>query len=324
LIAIINVVFPIFAIILIGYMAGAKNIVPKAGVKTLANFVFYIALPALLFQSTATAPLESLLNWEFISINLGGILVNFFVAVIISKVIFKRSILSSSLYGMNASYGNTGYMGIPLLIAAFGHEAALPAAIATLIHNLPIITVVLIIGETIFVRDYKEKQSLWHTIFMTLKPVLKNPITISVLAGILVALSGISLPPAISTLAELLANASGSTALFAIGLGFVGQFSLMKSTGFNKAEIGLIVGLKLLFQPFITYILMMYVFDVEALWAITSVIMSALPVGAGVYVFAQKYEKMMNQTLSAILFSNLFSVISLSLLLIYISHYFVY
>ena len=54
---IINVVLPIFAIIVCGYIAGYTGIVPKAGAKTLNNYVFYIALPALLFQATATAPI---------------------------------------------------------------------------------------------------------------------------------------------------------------------------------------------------------------------------------------------------------------------------
>jgi malonate transporter and related proteins len=315
---IINVVLPIFAIIGIGYIAGATGIVPKDGVKTLNNFVFYIALPALLFQSTATAPIEQLMNWEFIAINLGGILASFLVAFVLSRVVFKRPIQSSTLYGMNASYGTTGYMGIPLVIAAFGSEAALPAALATLIHNIPIIALVLIVCESLLVVENEEKRGLVSTFSMIIKPVLTSPLTISVIMGIVVAVTGIPLPTAILTLSELLASASGATALFAIGLGLVGQLALTKGEEFNITEVGFIVGLKLLFQPLITFILMMFVFDVEPLWAIISLIMSALPVGAGVFVFAQKYEKMTSQTLTAILISIFISVITLSLIFIFV------
>ena len=76
---ILNIVLPIFAIIIIGYIAGATNVVPKSGAKSLNNFVFYIALPALLFQSTATAPLEQLMNWRF-SLSLCNILYTGFYA----------------------------------------------------------------------------------------------------------------------------------------------------------------------------------------------------------------------------------------------------
>jgi len=316
---ILNIVLPIFAIIIIGYIAGATNVVPKSGAKSLNNFVFYIALPALLFQSTATAPLEQLMNWPFIVVNLGGIFASFIIAILLSKLIFKQSIQNFTIYGMNASYGTTGYMGIPLVIAAFGIEAALPAALATLIHNIPIITLVLIVCESAQVMALKEKGHFFKMVSKILKPVLTSPLTLSVILGIFVAALEIPLPNAVETFSELLANASGATALFAIGLGLVGQFSFIKSITFNIAEVGVIVFLKLVFQPLITFVLMMYVFEIEPLWAIVSLIMSALPVGAGVYVFAQKYEKLTTQTIMAIFISMILSAITLSIILFFIN-----
>ncbi|WP_102693067.1 AEC family transporter [Rummeliibacillus pycnus] len=318
MIIIVNVILPIFAIIAVGYIAGSSGMVPKSGAKTLNNFVFYIALPALLFKATAAAPIEQLVNWQFIAINLGGILASFILAVLISKWVFKKDISSASLYGMNTSYGTTGYMGIPLVIAAFGSEAALPAALATLIHNIPVISIVLLVCESALVINNNKQEKKLNILWQIIKPVVTSPLTISVIAGIIVAIAKIPLPTAVWTFSDLLANASGSTALFAIGLGLVGQMTLIKESEFNKIEIGVIVSLKLIFQPFITFILFMYVFDIEPLWAVVSLIMSALPVGAGVFVFAQKYEKMMNQTLMAILVSIFISVISLSIILMYV------
>ena len=318
---ILNVVLPIFAIIVCGYIAGYTGIVPKDGAKTLNNYVFYIALPALLFHSTATAPIKHLMNWQFIAVNLGGILASFLIAIMIAKFIFKHTITSASLYGMNASYGTTGYMGIPLVIAAFGNEAALPAALATLIHNIPVITIVLLICESALVMtNLQKRQHKIKTLWLIVKPVITSPLTLSVMAGIFVAVLEINLPVAITTFSQLLANASGSTALFAIGLGLVGQFGIMKNQDFSKAEVGVIICLKLFLQPIITFILLMYVFDIEPLWGVISLIMSALPVGAGVFVFAQKYDKMMNQTLTAILASIVISVISISIILVFINH----
>lgn len=317
---ILNIVLPIFAIISIGYIAGVTGIVPKNGTKSLNNFVFYIALPALLFQSTANAPLEQLMNWSFIAINLGGIFSSFIIAIVLSKFVFKRSIQTFTIYGMNASYGTTGYMGIPLVIAAFGSDAALPAALATLIHNIPIITLVLVICDSVQVFSHKEKQHFFKTISKILKPVITSPLTLSVILGVIVAILEIPLSKAILTFSELLANASGATALFAIGLGLVGQFSFMKNNTPNIAEVGVIIFLKLFFQPLITFVLMMYVFEIEPLWAIVSLTMSALPVGAGVFVFAQKYEKLTSSTLMATFISMILSSITLSLILFFINH----
>ncbi|MFL0584816.1 AEC family transporter [Solibacillus silvestris] len=60
---------------------------------------------------------------ENFAINLGGILASFIIVIILSRLIFKQDLSSASLYGMNTSYGTTGYMGVPLVIAAFGNEA---------------------------------------------------------------------------------------------------------------------------------------------------------------------------------------------------------
>ena len=312
---IINIILPVFFIIIIGYIAGATKIVPTSGGKSLNNFVFYIALPALLFQATATAPLEHLMNWSFIAVNIGGILCSFVLAMLLSTFMFKRSTKTAAIYGMNASYGTTGYMGIPLVIAAFGHEAALPAALATLIHNIPVITLVLIICESVQVITH-EKRNVISTISLVLKPILTSPLTIAVISGVLVAALEIPLPTAILSLSEMLANASGATALFAIGLGLVGQFNLVKGNTVNMTEVWIVVLIKLFIQPLCTLLLMLYVFEVEPLWAVVSLIMSALPVGAGVYVFAQKYEKLTAQTLLAIFISIILSTFTVSVIFI--------
>lgn len=317
---IFDAVLPVFAIMLCGYLSGVLGIVNKSGSKSLNNYVFYVALPALLFLSTATTPIKYLANWSFISINLGGILASFVIAIMISKFVYKNSLSTSSLYGMNATYGTTGYMGIPLAIAVFGQEAALPAALATLIHNIPVITFVLLTFEASrTMRNLGSSQKILEIAWDVLKPVLKNPLTISVVAGIIVAILELKLPTSIQNFAELLADASGPTALFALGLGLVGQTSFIKELDVKKSEVVIIVVLKLLIQPLITIGLMMFVFEVDKLWGSITVLMSALPVGAGVFVFAQKYERLEKQTSIAIVISMVISIFTVSGLLVYLS-----
>ncbi|MFS0646594.1 AEC family transporter [Siminovitchia sp. 179-K 8D1 HS] len=313
----LDVILPVFGIMLCGYLAGKFGIVSISGSKSLNNYVFYVALPALLFLSTATAPVEQLANWGFVGINLGGIFISYILAVFIGKVIFKQDLPSSSIYGMNVSYGTTGYMGIPLVIAAFGEKAALPAALATLIHNIPVITIVLLAIEFSKMAANREGKNASKMLWGIFKPVIMSPLTISVTAGIMSAALNIKLPDFVKTFSKLLADASGPTALFALGLALVGQIHLIKQSKINKSEIATIVILKLFFQPVITCLLMIYVFQIDQLWGIVSVLMSALPVGAGVYVFAQKYEKLVKQTSIAILISMFLSVVTVSGLLIF-------
>jgi malonate transporter and related proteins len=297
-----QIVLPVFLIIAIGYLAGSKGIVDVGGAKTLNNFVFYIALPALLFKATATAPLENLLNGAYISVIVGGIATCFILAYIISRWVFKKEKSAAAIYSMGASYGTTGYMGIPLVIAAFGEKAALPASIATLLHNIPVIFLVLILcGESD--RGF----------LALIKPIIKNPLTLAVFAGLLFSFTEIQLPTSIFIFTDLLANASGATALFAIGLGLVNKSLKQKQERYVKFDVSVQLLVKLILHPLVTYALFTFIFDIDPLLEKVALIMAALPVGAGVYVFAQQFKREEDLTLKSIFLSILISVISISI-----------
>ncbi|WP_416828441.1 AEC family transporter [Ectobacillus polymachus] len=334
---IFDVLIPVFAIILCGVLAGIYKVVDVAGSKSLNNYVYYIALPALLFLSLAEAPVNQLTNWNFLFANLFGILASFLVTVLLSALVFKKKFPDISIYGMGASYGTTGYMGVPLLIAAFGQTAALPAALATLIHNIPVIIIVTIsfelhkaltqnqekllaqaVGQesTSTQIVYRQKNNIQKIVLDVCKSVFISPFTLSVLAGILVAIMHINLPKSVHVFAKLLADASGPTALFALGLGLVGQGKLFTNQTFNKFEITTIIFSKVFIQPLITLLLALYIFPIKDVWLTTTIIMSALPVGAGVYVFAQKYDSFKEETSVSIVLSMLISIVTISILLV--------
>lgn len=320
-------VLPVFAIVACGFGAGRYGVVGKDGARSLNNYVYYVALPALLFLSLASAPVDKVANWGFLWANLGGILVSFMAAIAVSRALFGRRLPDSSIDGMSASYGTTGYMGIPLLVAAFGSGAALPAALATLIHNIPVIAAVTFAFEASNVSS-KEKGddrfvALLSVALKAVRPVLLNPLTISVLAGGIVAGAGISLPQAVDTFTGLLANAAGPTALFAIGLSLANQGGLLEAETFLTSSLWTTVSFKLFLQPAVTALLALYVFELKGLWAASAIMMSALPVGAGAYIFAQRYRSAVEQTSLAVLVSMILSVVTVSVVLVLTQAYLV-
>ncbi|GIN23093.1 AEC family transporter [Siminovitchia fordii] len=319
---IFDIILPIFTVILCGYIAGRTGIVSASGSKTLNSYVFYITLPALLFYAVSNAPISQLTNWNFLFANLIGILSSFFLTIIFIRIFLKKKSAVLSIYGMNASYGTTGYMGLPLLIAAFGSKAALPAALATLIHNIPVIATVIITFEWERAKENRNEKGIFYFLQDVIKPVLLHPITLSVLLGIVFSLLSITLPASIDIFARFLSDAAGPTALFAIGLGITNQKELLKWSSLVNKEVHFLIFMKLVFQPVITTLLVFFVFKLESMWALTTILMSALPIGAGVFVFAQKYEKIIQETSIGIILSLLISVPTVSVLFIYlIDHY---
>ncbi|QKY68277.1 AEC family transporter [Lentibacillus sp. CBA3610] len=319
MIVLFQVVIPIFAIILCGFLAGRLSLLSFNSTSSLNNFVYYFALPALLFFSLATAPVDRILNVKFILANLCIIFSCFALTVLIFKYIFKKTFPEVSMYGMVTTYGNTGFMGIPLLVAAFGQEAAVPAAIVTFIYDLTIIT--LVVGSFEAAKAMNKKHD-GQTSFLSLsgmiaKSVLLNPINASLLLGIIVAVSQIPLPDPVYVFTDTLGPAAGPTALFALGLGLTGQRSVLKNKTYQLPEMLTLIGLKLIALPLFAILFVYVVFPLDDdLWATSVVILSALPTGAIVYVFAEKYQTLVKQIPLYILATTVVSVMTISIFLV--------
>jgi predicted permease len=316
-----TIVLPIFLVILTGYLFASKRVFSKEASQLINDYVLYVALPALLFLSVAQAEPKELLHWEFVVATLLGILVAYVLGVIISKY---RSIQApkSSIVGMAACYGTTGYMGVPISIAAFGQQAAVPAAIATILHNIPAIMAV-IITFGIFNNDSKDKNTTSSVVAQAAKTTLLNPLTLSVIAGVIFSVLAIPLPETLITFTTFLAAAAGPTALFALGVGLAGLDIKSHVSVKNLVKLSPIVGLKILIQPTVTFLAAYYwlKMDLSDIYLLVAIVMAAQPVGAGVYVFANKYDYFQDETSISIIISLLITVVTLSFLLDNLTQY---
>ncbi len=301
--ALVNVVLPVFAIILTGYLIGRFKVLGEASSEALNGFVYYVALPVLLFHSVARVPPEKVFVWGFIATYAAAGFATFAIGVLVSRLIFKRPLAENGLSGMSAVFGNTGYMGIPLAIVAFGDAAALPAIVATVLHGIIWVPLVLAMVE-IDIR--KGGGGRLGDIALSL---VRNPMLVAPVAGILWSLTGIALPEPVDNFASILGAAAGPCALFALGMFLVGK-PLHEGAG----EVGSIVVLKLLFHPLITWFFAFHVFTLEPMWATVSVLMAALPAGANCYVLAQQYGRFVERSSAVILISTVLAVATVSAL----------
>ncbi len=184
---VLGAAFPVFALILCGVLAGRFRLINPGSSEALNRFVYTFALPAMLFMAVYRGSLDELLGSG--SFLLGVILATLGTALVgfaLSAFVQRAKPAESVLRGLNASFANTGYLGIPLVSVAYGERAALPAALATVARS-PLI---------------------W-------------PIALAVIC---VALQ-VRVPLPVERFATLLAAAAGPCALFAIGL-FVSQLSI--------------------------------------------------------------------------------------------------
>ena len=305
--AIINVVLPVFAIMLAGYLSGRFRLLGDASSEALNRFVYYGALPALFFVSMSRMGAGEAMNWNFVLAFGGGLLAIFVLSIAVALVLFPNRLGALGLHGMSANFSNTGYMGIPLLITAFGEPGKLPAIIGTMMTG----AVVMPIGVVIIELDLNRGSGPLTIARHVLLAVARNPLVLSAGAGIALSLAGLSLPQPIATFCDILGAAAGPCALFAIGLFMVGR-SLRAGLG----EVGWLVALKLLLQPAITWWLAFHVLEMPPVWAASAVILAALPTGALVFVLAQQYGLYVQRATSTIMISTVVSVVTLSALFV--------
>lgn len=308
--ALINVAFPVFAIVLTGYLAGHLGVLGEVSAAALNRFVYYFALPPLLFVFTARAPITEILHWPFIFAFVGGTALTLLLALLVSRLFLQhRDRAELSLFSLTAVFANTAYMGIPLFATAFGAEGTLPAIIATLAANTVLIGGAIGVLETVQTTN----ASFYKTTVHVARTLLRNPLMIAPFLGAMYSLSTLAIPKPVGNFLDLMAAAAGPAALFALGLSLFGR----KLLGDVK-EVAWLTVLKLIVHPAMTYLLAMYVFEMEPAWSKSVVILAALPAGALVFVVAQQYDVYVKRASSAIVATTALSVLTVSFLLIWL------
>lgn len=306
---ILNVVLPIFAIMAAGYAAGRFGILGKESSEALNRFVYFVALPALFFVSMARVSLAEVFNLPFLAAYGGGAAATFVIAIAVARYAFPNRLGALGLAGLSAIFSNTGYMGIPLLMLAFGEAGMLPAIITTILNG----AVIMAFGIVLLELDVHQGKSGLVVLQNALRGVARSPLVLSAAAGLLASGLGLPLPQALATFCDLLGASAGPCALFAIGLFMVG-----KSPTAGAAEVSWLVFLKLLVQPLITWWLAYRVFTMEPVWAAGALVQSALPTGALVFVLAQQYGIYLQRSTAAIMASTVLSLFTLSALFVYL------
>ena len=292
-----------FGLVLCGWAAGRMRLVGAESSDALNQFVYYFALPAMLFAAVARGSLDQIFNLPFLAGVVAATLACAAAGFALSAWISGGSPQEHSLRALNASFSNTGYLGIPLVTVAYGPEAALPAAMATVATNVMLFSASLTLLE-LFDRKHSPQGG---GIATALLGTARSPLIWPIALAILLVATKLSLPLPLMRLADLLAGAAGPGALFALGL-FVSRQSVRE--GMAAAWPG--VALKLVLHPLIAAAIFYGLLNVDPLWAKVAVVGASLPLGATAFVLAQRYKVLEVETSCSAVLSTALSVATVS------------
>ena len=211
MLAILIVTFPFFALVLCGYLAVRRHMLPQLAIPGLNSFVLYFALPCMLYRFGSTTPLAQLLDGGVFGVYLlCGLIV---VALTVAATLRQADWNNAAFGALVAAFPNTGFMGVPLLVALLGERASGPVIVALVVDLVLTTSLCIALSRLGGASGQSSMAALRHA----LAGMLRNPMPWAILLGALASGLGLTLPGPLNKTVGLLADAASPVALFTIG-----------------------------------------------------------------------------------------------------------
>lgn len=291
----VDVVTPVFGLVLISYLVGSKL---ELKVRTLSRSAYFLFLPAFVFNVLSKAEIEAALAIRMIAyICLVHILLSA-IALGVGKVL-KRPKEVIGAYILIAVFANTGNFGLSLIDFRLGLDGLASATVYFL--GLNIVNFTIGVGAASWSRGRGGWQSVWS--------VFKTPAIIAVLPALLVNLADVPVPLFLTRLIGLLSQAMIPTMLVTLGV----QLADAGRPKINR-DVVTASAIRLLGGPIIAMLLVIP-FGLTGLERATGILQSSMPAAVLTAVIAIEYDMVPEMVTHTVLFSTLVSFFTLTVIM---------
>ncbi|WP_310568410.1 AEC family transporter [Hydrogenophaga sp.] len=303
---------PVFLLIAAGYLAGRLEWIRESAVRDLSNLVFLLLIPALLFRTMSGVHVETL--------DLSPLLAYFPAALLLLGVSiawrgFNRTSVVLALGGV---FSNMVMIGITLVELAYGKAALVTLLTLVSVHALILLTVGSVVLELVVAKEARaggeRAPHVLQTAWSAFKGALIHPIPLPIISGLLYAQTGWGLPAMVDKPLQLLGSAFGPIALVLVGVTLArtplrGQLvPALWITLSKNLVLPLLVGLAA------------WGVGISGLPLTVMVVAAALPMGANVFLFAQRYEVAQELTTAAMGVSTVLALFTLSAVMLVMAY----
>lgn len=304
---VLSSLLPVVFLIMVGFVAGRAKLVRQEAVRDLSNLVFLVLTQALLFRTMSSVHLEQLdMRPVFQYFVVAGGL--FFVMLTVYGGDSRASVLA-----LASIFSNTLMIGVPLIGLAYGESGQVLLFTLISLHALVLLTMATVVLELQMAHEQAsetgESRHMLKTVGMAIKNAVLHPVPLPILAGLIYAQTGWGLHPIVDKPLQLLGASFGPVALVLVGITL------------SQTPIGHHVkdALKLsIVKTFVHPFLMAaagYAMGMRGLHLTVMVVAAALPIGANVFLFSQRYQKEEDVVTAAVAVSTVFAMISISLVM---------
>jgi malonate transporter len=271
--------FVVWSIILVGMFVGRRGILGDNARQVLSGLTFFVASPALLFETLSKARLQDVFAAPLLVAAVGAVATAtvFFVIV---KFLLKRSLPESLMSSMSASLANSANLGIPIAVYVLGDAS----------HVAPLLIFQLAFFTPLFLMALDATTSTHRTTPLRfILMILKNPMIVGSALGLVVAGTGWQLPDLILQPIHLIGGAAIPAMLMAFGMSLNGSRPLQGAAG-RRLDTLLASAFKLIVHPAIAYVFARFALGLEGPALFAVVVTSSLPTAQNVFVAASRYR----------------------------------
>ena len=288
---IFSVIYPVFGMILLGYIATALKLINKEQLGGLGGFVIKIGIPALLIINIPAQTIADLWQPQYlVSYGLAS-LIMFSVMLLLYSRHYKAPLNHAAIFALGGSMSNTGFIGSSILLLILGPSAAIYFAMTFIVENFIVFLMFLVCLEISRQKDAHAAKILIET----LKNIVKNPIIIGLTTGTVLCIFGLQLPQAMINIVEPISKTAGPLGLFVVGGSLYG-IKTLKNTG---RDARLMFLSKMLCMPLLVYLLFLCMPNTNPEMIFAGVLLSSISMVTMFSVFGQSFN--LGERTSAIL-----------------------
>jgi hypothetical protein len=304
---VIEITAPFFALIFLGTILKSIKFLDEQKTIFLSRFAFYILMPTMLFSNISKTYSTDSFDFKFLFCYETATIILILITVLSGKI-FNKNLSKSTIMGLNISYPNYGYIGIPMSLVAFGNEAALPLAFILLVD-----TIVLLTCSSFFIALSEKKTSVIDLIYKLVRRIISQPLLVAVCFGMFFSQLKINIVSPVEVFIETVAGAAAPVALIALGASITLRFPTHQ-----KIDLAIISAGKLILHPCLI-VLIFFLWPTEkTVWLQTAILCASLPVAANVFVLAEYYGVFKRESANSIVLTTILSTFTLPIALYFV------
>lgn len=297
----INVTMPIFLVMVIGYILKQIGMLNDNFVTVANKFNFKVTLPFMLFKDIAGVDIKAVFDIKYVLFCAIVSTICFWVVWGTAKLLVRDKTIRGA-FVQSSFRGSAAVMGLAFIQNIYGSSAMGPLMIVSAVPLYNIFSVIVLTFEANDSTGIDKKAKIRQAGIN----ICKNPIILSILAGLIVGLLGIQFPTLVNKTVSNVAQMATPLALITIGAGFEGRKALAKIAPTMAASM-----IKLVLQPLVFLPVAAWMgFSGEKMIAI--LIMLASPTTPSCYIMAKNMDNDGVLTASVIVMTTLLAAFTLT------------